>query len=1113
MPTDHDARFGELAVTLGLVAPADVIAVLRILRERKSDRPLAEMLVEQGRLTREEVDRVEAAMQARPGSGDSAGLPGQGRIQAPTALAATADEGSPPGLAPGGGRIQAPTSWDTRVGRAGSDADEDPGAARRGRVEPPSEVDLGGGRRNRRIEPPSDMDLGRPGAPGRPPGTPKGAAPLTLPRSSGAESGSSVPPGGPLTLPADPPVARGATAARVPPTAAAVPPTLVSDPSDDPSAVPVTNRSAGSGAPDAGEAGGTDGASRYEILGEIGRGGMGVVYRARQKGLNRIVALKVLGGGATASREEVERFRREAQAAARLHHPGIIEVHDVGEIDGRPYIAMEYVEGDALDTHVGRTRADLAARVQLVRRVAEAVAHAHGLGVVHRDLKPANVLVDPAGNPRVADFGLAKEVNTADGTAPGPAAPITRSGAVLGTPQYMAPEQAEGDVRAVDARSDVWSLGVILYEMLTGRRPFEGDSAIAILLAVLGREVLPPRRIDPAIPADLETVCLKALEKERARRYPTAQALADDLGRFLAGEPITARPPSWSRLWVRRARRHSTLVLALAAIPALAVIAGIAWRSWEGAEEARREQERLAAVARVEQEARKRAEDEARAREDRRTRARKLYDRAKLQQNQEKIADGLGEAIAADPEWADPRLERGILRARARRWQEAVEDLTRAIELNPGLAYAYYHRADAYRDGLKELDRAQQDYLKVVELDPESEHGFFAQGMLRWLKEDSQGAIPWFERGLEIDAESGWMWHNLAGCRMVNGDYRKASEDWERAVALLPGEGEPRNKLGWTYERMEHWKKAEECFRKAIALAPELEEAHCGLGSVLIKLGQGDEALRELEEAIRLRADYVDPHLRKVELFRLARRPDLAHAEAQKTLERYPGHAGAHDALGTTFYDMNRFAEAIAAHERALEKDPENSYFLLHRANALLGLGRMAEAEKDLSKALSIRPLWADALNSRAAIRYHANDLEGALADFRVIADMMSDRPEGYTNCGEILRALGRFDEALKEFAKALAIDPDYGVALNSRGATWQQLGDQEKAFADFDRCVKEHPYYSNALFNRARIYELRGELEKAIADWEAAIVADPNHPGTAETRARIEDAKKRLKK
>jgi eukaryotic-like serine/threonine-protein kinase len=320
----------------------------------------------------------------------------------------------------------------------------------------------------------------------------------------------------------------------------------------------------------------------YDIVEELGRGGMGVVYKARHTELGRYVAIKTVLAGPWASDEVIHRFRAEAEAVARLQHPNIVQIYDVGEFDCLQYLVLEYVSGGTLSTKLNGRPQPVTMAAELIETLSRAVAYAHREGVVHRDLTPANVLLctAPAAKvtsstadddaldlrqfiPKITDFGLAKRLDTDGGT--------TRTGAVMGTPSYMSPEQASGQAQEVGPAADVYALGAILYQLLTGRPPFLGETAVATLEQVLRQEPVPAIRLQPKTPRDLDTICLKCLEKDPAKRYPAANELADDLQRFLTGMPVRARRASSLSRAVRWSRRKPAAA-ALLAVSVLAVI-------------------------------------------------------------------------------------------------------------------------------------------------------------------------------------------------------------------------------------------------------------------------------------------------------------------------------------------------------------------------------------------------------------------------------------------------------------------------------------------------------------------------------------------------------------
>jgi tetratricopeptide (TPR) repeat protein len=453
----------------------------------------------------------------------------------------------------------------------------------------------------------------------------------------------------------------------------------------------------------------------YEVLAELGRGGMGVVYKARHLALNRVVALKMVLAGGHAGPQELARFRTEAEAVARLQHPHIVQIYEVGEQNGLPYFSLEFCPGGSLAGQLGGKPLPPARAAALVETLARAMHAAHQAGVVHRDLKPANVLLAADGTPKVTDFGLAKKLDESAGP--------TVSGAIMGTPSYMAPEQAGGRRQQIGPATDVYALGAILYELLTGRSPFRAETATETLLQVLQCEPEPPRRVRPGAPRDLETIALKCLRKEPRSRYASAGELADDLRRFQQGEPIQARLPSLcERLWHRRRR----LLAAVAVLLVLALL-GLLAHVLLGWQQERRDREFNEVYARGVQQfdsgqARQAIAsfDEAfRLRPDALALAQRGRAHVDVREYDRALADS-DEALRLDPENALAYRVRGSALLALRRHEEAVASLTKAIDLDPQAVIPRRNRATAYLrmrrwpDAAKDIDA----WLSLAPRDP-----------------------------------------------------------------------------------------------------------------------------------------------------------------------------------------------------------------------------------------------------------------------------------------------------------------------------------------------------------------------------------------------------------
>jgi tetratricopeptide (TPR) repeat protein len=559
----------------------------------------------------------------------------------------------------------------------------------------------------------------------------------------------------------------------------------------------------------------------YEIVSELGRGGMGVVYLARQKGLNRLVALKMILAGAHAGLEERERFRAEAEAVAQLQHPHIVQVFEVGAHEGRPFFSMEYVPGGSLDRHLAGTPQPARAAAELVCTLAGAVQAAHERGIVHRDLKPANVLLAsdrrasslacPAEEgkqgclpydavPKITDFGLAKRLDTSSGRTP--------SRAVLGTPSYMAPEQAQGRSGTAGPAVDVYALGAILYECLTGRPPFKAETPLDTMVQVVAEDPVPPRSLQPKVPRDLETVCLKCLHKEPSKRYASAAELADDLTRFLDDRPILARSAGAGERLLKFARRNKAAVGGVAAV-FVALVLGIVGTSIG------------LARARADRTLAREAERNARADRDRARQA----ERAK------------GELLAASHvQAARLAMQRGA-------WRAALDNLDQALQAgHPDTVGLRFDKMRALH-AVHEVPRALRELEALAR---RRDLGAYEGPVLLW-----RGDLAW-DRTADPAA--------LELVRRALGK-KLAPADAAYARGLL-ADTSP---------------KAIAHFRAALQADPFHRKANAMMGSLLLLLGRLDEAREPITFGARLFPE--DPTFKVLQAVRCALQGDRAAAD------------------------------------------------------------------------------------------------------------------------------------------------------------------------------------------------------------------------------------------
>jgi tetratricopeptide (TPR) repeat protein len=798
----------------------------------------------------------------------------------------------------------------------------------------------------------------------------------------------------------------------------------------------------------------------YESLAELGRGGMGVVYQAWQTSLGRMVALKMILSGAHAGPQELSRFRAEAEAVGRLQHPNIVQIYEVGEHDGRPYFALEFVEGGGLDRKLAGTPQPAREAAALAETLARTVHYAHTRGVIHRDLKPANVLLvgnreQGTGNskedgavfpvpcslfPKITDFGLAKVLV-------GARSDPTRTGAILGTPSYMAPEQARGQTREIGPATDIYALGAILYELLTGRPPFRATSPMETLQQVVNDDPVPPSRLQPRVPRDLETVCLKCLRKEPHQRYASAQELAEDLRRFLASEPIRARPTSaWERglKWARRRPLAAAVVGVSVTATLIVALLGAYWY-----------QAQLTA-----------AQAEARAAQQ----ELQQYQHVAAVRVRAEQAVGAGDAALAKKDWSEAQLQ--LKEARAALLDEpALADLLPGVERLLAEADSGDEDQRKYRDFQRLRDDVRFASSQVTGLDQAANRAA--------IRRDASAALAHFG----INPEAG-------GRPLVNEAHFAPSQKAD----IVTG-----------------------CYELLLLLADTV--AH-PLPSEAPQ-AQAEEALALLDRATVLRSPTRGYYLLRARY--LAQRGEGPDPRPPVQPPPEPNDAIDHFLLGNERYQQRDLRGALAHFDEALRRDPGHFWAQFMLAICYLKTQHPSEAEAHLSACLNRNPnfVWTYLLQGHLHTELGALVLAGGRNDratqvsahFRA-ADELFDQAlkrERNTDANYVLlvsRGVLRLRQAeaaraADDFQAAAALLPGpFAAALAASTVVRRQ--NLDAAINDFQQAIhlKEKQY--QAYVNLAQAYEEQGQLDEARTRLEKALALEPGQAALYRARARL---------
>jgi eukaryotic-like serine/threonine-protein kinase len=818
----------------------------------------------------------------------------------------------------------------------------------------------------------------------------------------------------------------------------------------------------------------------YEVEAVLGHGGMGIVYKARHLRLNRTVALKMLLAGAYAGPQDLARFQLEAEAVAGLHHANVVQVHDVADHEGRPYLSLEFIDGGSLAQKLTGAPQPARQAAALLVTLAGAVHAAHQGGIVHRDLKPANILLTADGTPKISDFGLARRLESDAGP--------TQSGALLGTPSYMSPEQARGKDRAIGPAADTYALGAILYELLTGRPPFRGETPAETVLQVISQEPVPPARLNPRVPRDLETICLKCLHEEPERRYASARALAEDLDRFLSGEAIAARPDSRLERLVRGVRRRPTLAVTLTAslLLATALVGGGLWVSMERAasELARRQLDRVNRehrdqdfVARLDAIRLNRTAVVDGSFE---TPANTRFNKAHADQAYEAAFREVGIADTRDdPGVVAARLEtsniRGPLAAAVDDWAACAADPNRQNWL-----LEVVHRAGLDPTGLRHRLRdpaVRGDPAALTEL---AERALKEKCSARFLvllgerlRDAGSDAVPFLTQVQQEYPDDFWI-NFLLGETLYRHNPGEAIRYYQAALALRPNAAVVYNNLGRALAYGGRYDEAIVRLRQALAIDPAYAHAHSNLGLALRARGRQAEALPHFEQAVRFG----------------------------------PQHAATHTNLGVGLVDVGRLDEAAEHFREALRLDPRQDLAHTGLGSVMEHKGLLDESYNHYQAALRIQPNSAPhhtnlgkILANRAGVGMARvpppeeirSAVDEAVRHFREALRLDPKHAPAHASLGGALLALGQFEEAIGPCEEALRLDPGDASAHNSLAKALVETGRTAEAIDHFRQATELKPGHAQFRCNLALALGNNGQIEEAIESYRQALRVDPN--------------------
>lgn len=885
---------------------------------------------------------------------------------------------------------------------------------------------------------------------------------------------------------------------------------------------------------------------KYILVSLLGRGGMGMVFKAYEKSLKRYVALKMIlpdkGDDPEYARKNVERFMTEAQTAAKLTHPNIVQVYEVGKYSDKYYIAMEYVEGghnlrkyvdgklsekEARQLPRKFSKADIREHIEMLMDTAKALDYAHKHNVIHRDVKPENILLaeeaDSRGNvqiiPKIADFGLAKETAGKRN--------ITMAGSVVGTPYYMSPEQATGS--KVDKRSDVFSLGTMLYELITGKLPFAGTSSLDVMKAVVNKEPVPPAQFNSAIDRELSVITLKALEKEAVMRYQSAMELADDIKRYIDGDPILATPPSSMYRIIKKIKKNK---IAFAGITAAAFIllialgvyfagysadmekaknylkdadAFFAERKWEQANEnyikyleivevdKRAEEYKSACeneIVKAKQESltmRKQAEEAARKSE---------ADRKKQEETMKIIGTAWSKIGQASIEFykKDANIEKV--------WQDVErvdKQLDEADRIYPTAMAAFYKgMIDRMR---LDVDEAELHFSEAVKRDPDYSVAYIMRGLTYLDKYCETKFSPLYPDKFKRKLTQYYLDNAKADFDKVAG--RAVTEEYSMYFELVIA-----------LKKFDKDSYAE-CLSQFEVLAKkyknEMFYLWAGKTACLFKQQEAHEYFEYVIENISPQNAEAYFWMGRLRFLCFSDNDGLIRY-VTASIDKNPYYSLSYMARGLGESNLRQWSPAIKDLDEAIRLKSHPGFYTI-KAQIEQVMGDKTAAERDFTMAITLNPDSGDAYYNRAYLKIDIGNIQGAIDDFTVIIDKKLDIDielgQVYFERGAQRDWTGDYNGAVSDFNRALELGITHDKLYYNRGYVYAELKQYENSLADFNKAAELNPGKAEIYFSRGLVKASLNDFEGALKDYEESVKLDPRLEGQA--RPAIEKLKKRL--